>query len=118
MLLSNTITPLAFMISLPLCFQRITGSTLGHDLRMFGQSLSSGIDIDDNGYKGKQFCATTSAIFVSLDNFKHAEPSLSLQMWQLVRSFLTQLWFSGKSSLKLPVETLPKKTPSVVTLFS
>ncbi|KAL3969691.1 TSPY-like 2 [Sarotherodon galilaeus] len=31
--------------------QRITGSTLGHDLRMFGQSLSSGIDIDDNGYK-------------------------------------------------------------------
>lgn len=30
--------------------QRITGSTLGHDLRMFGQSLSSGIDIDDNGY--------------------------------------------------------------------
>uniref|UniRef100_A0A3B4ZUC7 Integrin subunit alpha 4 n=1 Tax=Stegastes partitus TaxID=144197 RepID=A0A3B4ZUC7_9TELE len=31
--------------------QRITGSTLGHDLRMFGQSLSSGIDIDDNGYQ-------------------------------------------------------------------
>uniref|UniRef100_A0A3Q2VM08 Integrin alpha 4 n=1 Tax=Haplochromis burtoni TaxID=8153 RepID=A0A3Q2VM08_HAPBU len=31
--------------------QRITGSTLGHDLRMFGQSLSSGIDIDDNGYR-------------------------------------------------------------------
>ncbi|KAM9709420.1 integrin alpha-4 [Menidia menidia] len=30
--------------------QRITGSSLGHDLRMFGQSLSSGIDIDDNGY--------------------------------------------------------------------
>ncbi|XP_039673682.1 integrin alpha-4 isoform X2 [Perca fluviatilis] len=31
--------------------QRITGSTLGRDLRMFGQSLSSGIDIDDNGYQ-------------------------------------------------------------------
>ncbi|XP_068602586.1 integrin alpha-4 [Brachionichthys hirsutus] len=31
--------------------QRITGSTLGHDLRMFGQSLSSGIDIDHNGYQ-------------------------------------------------------------------
>ncbi|KAF3843307.1 hypothetical protein F7725_002156, partial [Dissostichus mawsoni] len=30
--------------------QRITGSTLGRDLRMFGQSLNSGIDIDDNGY--------------------------------------------------------------------
>ncbi|MEQ2299884.1 hypothetical protein AMECASPLE_019536, partial [Ameca splendens] len=31
--------------------QRITGSSLGHNLRMFGQSLNSGIDIDDNGYK-------------------------------------------------------------------
>ncbi|XP_034549699.1 integrin alpha-4 [Notolabrus celidotus] len=31
--------------------QRISGSTLGRDLRMFGQSLSSGIDIDDNGYR-------------------------------------------------------------------
>ncbi|TMS06526.1 Integrin alpha-4 [Larimichthys crocea] len=31
--------------------QRITGSTLGRDLRMFGQSLSSSIDIDDNGYQ-------------------------------------------------------------------
>ncbi|KAM6955389.1 integrin alpha-4 isoform 2-T2 [Lycodopsis pacificus] len=31
--------------------QRITGSTLGRNLRMFGQSLSSGIDIDDNGYQ-------------------------------------------------------------------
>ncbi|XP_068428471.1 integrin alpha-4 isoform X2 [Clinocottus analis] len=30
--------------------QRITGSTLGRNLRMFGQSLSSGIDIDNNGY--------------------------------------------------------------------
>ncbi|KAK5600226.1 hypothetical protein CRENBAI_004912 [Crenichthys baileyi] len=31
--------------------QRITGSSLGHNLRMFGQSLNSGIDIDDNSYK-------------------------------------------------------------------
>ncbi|XP_037344507.2 integrin alpha-4 [Pungitius pungitius] len=31
--------------------QRITGSSLGRNLRMFGQSLSSGIDIDDNGYQ-------------------------------------------------------------------
>ncbi|KAM9342286.1 integrin alpha-4 [Pholidichthys leucotaenia] len=31
--------------------QRITGSTLGRNLRMFGQSLSSGIDVDDNGYQ-------------------------------------------------------------------
>ncbi|XP_054471000.1 integrin alpha-4 [Anoplopoma fimbria] len=31
--------------------QRITGSTLGRNLRMFGQSLNSGIDIDDNGYQ-------------------------------------------------------------------
>uniref|UniRef100_A0A3Q2CR47 Integrin alpha-2 domain-containing protein n=1 Tax=Cyprinodon variegatus TaxID=28743 RepID=A0A3Q2CR47_CYPVA len=34
--------------------KRISGSSLGHDLRMFGQSLNSGIDIDDNGYKGKR----------------------------------------------------------------
>uniref|UniRef100_A0A8C5DEX9 Integrin alpha first immunoglubulin-like domain-containing protein n=1 Tax=Gouania willdenowi TaxID=441366 RepID=A0A8C5DEX9_GOUWI len=31
--------------------QRISGSSLGRDLRMFGQSLSSGIDIDDNDYQ-------------------------------------------------------------------
>lgn len=31
--------------------QRITGSSLGRDLRMFGQSLNSGIDVDNNGYK-------------------------------------------------------------------
>ncbi|XP_041857597.1 integrin alpha-4 isoform X2 [Melanotaenia boesemani] len=31
--------------------QRITGSSLGRDLLMFGQSLSSGTDIDDNGYQ-------------------------------------------------------------------
>ncbi|CAN9497605.1 unnamed protein product [Ophioblennius macclurei] len=31
--------------------QRISGSSLGRDFRMFGQSLSSGVDIDDNGYQ-------------------------------------------------------------------
>uniref|UniRef100_A0A3B3C6J1 Integrin alpha 4 n=1 Tax=Oryzias melastigma TaxID=30732 RepID=A0A3B3C6J1_ORYME len=31
--------------------QRITGSSLGRDLMMFGQSLSSGVDIDNNNYK-------------------------------------------------------------------
>ncbi|XP_034042014.1 integrin alpha-4 [Thalassophryne amazonica] len=31
--------------------QRITGSSLGRDLKMFGQSLSSGIDVDANGYQ-------------------------------------------------------------------
>ncbi|KAM4608735.1 integrin alpha-4 [Polymixia lowei] len=31
--------------------QRISGSVLGRDLRMFGQSMTSGIDIDDNGYQ-------------------------------------------------------------------
>ncbi|XP_053184061.1 integrin alpha-4 [Scomber japonicus] len=31
--------------------QRITGSILGHRLNMFGQSLNSGIDIDNNGYQ-------------------------------------------------------------------
>ncbi|XP_011605459.2 integrin alpha-4 [Takifugu rubripes] len=31
--------------------QRITGSTLGHRLQMFGQSLTSGVDIDHNGYQ-------------------------------------------------------------------
>ncbi|XP_077472928.1 integrin alpha-4 isoform X1 [Stigmatopora argus] len=30
--------------------QRISGATLGRDLRMFGQSLSSGVDVDRNGY--------------------------------------------------------------------
>lgn len=31
--------------------QRITGSTLGNDLSMFGQSLTGGIDVDGNGYQ-------------------------------------------------------------------
>uniref|UniRef100_A0A6Q2YIN8 Integrin alpha-2 domain-containing protein n=1 Tax=Esox lucius TaxID=8010 RepID=A0A6Q2YIN8_ESOLU len=31
--------------------QRITGSLLGNDLKMFGQSVSGGIDVDGNGYQ-------------------------------------------------------------------
>ncbi|KAI5106825.1 integrin alpha-4 isoform X1 [Silurus meridionalis] len=30
--------------------QRITGSVLGYSLRMFGQSVSGGVDVDGNGY--------------------------------------------------------------------
>lgn len=32
--------------------QRITGSVLGNELKMFGQSVSGGIDVDENGYQG------------------------------------------------------------------
>ncbi len=90
------------------CFQRITGSTLGRDLRMFGQSLSSGIDIDDNGYQGNPnyhyscFHITVLCISVLITSALHkAKLSLSLQMWRLVRSSRTRLWFSGKTTLKL-----------------
>lgn len=31
--------------------QRITGASLGRELFMFGQSISSGVDVDDNGYQ-------------------------------------------------------------------
>ncbi|XP_038863192.1 integrin alpha-4-like [Salvelinus namaycush] len=31
--------------------QRITGSVLGNELKMFGQSVSGGIDVDENGYQ-------------------------------------------------------------------
>ncbi|XP_062390165.1 integrin alpha-4 [Sardina pilchardus] len=30
--------------------QRITGKTLGNDLKMFGQSISGGVDVDGNGF--------------------------------------------------------------------
>ncbi|KAJ8012946.1 hypothetical protein DPEC_G00048170 [Dallia pectoralis] len=35
----------------PTFSQRITGSLLGNDLKMFGQSISGGIDVDGNGYQ-------------------------------------------------------------------
>lgn len=80
-------------------FQRITGSTLGLDLRMFGQSLSSGIDIDDNGYQGnRKLLDRMLYTLLYLSCFKEGTLCF-LQMWQLVRSCLIQLWFSGKSQV-------------------
>lgn len=32
--------------------QRITGKMLGNTLKMFGQSISGGIDVDGNGFPG------------------------------------------------------------------
>eukprot|EP00064_Thunnus_orientalis_P017274 superscaffoldBa00003626_g17354 len=60
--------------------QRITGSTLGHDLRMFGQSLSSGIDIDDNGYKDVAVGAflSDSAVVLRTRPVVRVEASLTL----------------------------------------
>ncbi|KAK7938931.1 hypothetical protein WMY93_002257 [Mugilogobius chulae] len=42
--------------------QRITGATLGRELLMFGQSLSSGVDIDDNGYQELQYNVTSDLL--------------------------------------------------------
>uniref|UniRef100_A0A8K9XKT4 Integrin alpha 4 n=1 Tax=Oncorhynchus mykiss TaxID=8022 RepID=A0A8K9XKT4_ONCMY len=36
--------------------QRITGSVLGNELKMFGQSVSGGIDVDENGYQVSMCC--------------------------------------------------------------
>uniref|UniRef100_A0A8C7CWT1 Integrin subunit alpha 4 n=1 Tax=Oncorhynchus kisutch TaxID=8019 RepID=A0A8C7CWT1_ONCKI len=36
--------------------QRITGSVLGNDLKMFGQSVSGAIDVDENGYQVSMCC--------------------------------------------------------------
>ncbi|KAM7406747.1 hypothetical protein PAMA_002791 [Pampus argenteus] len=60
--------------------QRITGSTLGHDLRMFGQSLSSGIDIDDNGYQDVAVGAflSDSAVVLRTRPVVRVEASLAL----------------------------------------
>lgn len=33
--------------------QRIQGQEISNALSMFGQSISSGIDVDNNGYQGK-----------------------------------------------------------------
>lgn len=33
--------------------QRIQGQEVSNSLSMFGQSISSGIDVDNNGYQGK-----------------------------------------------------------------
>lgn len=36
-------------------FQKLSGRRLNPTLRMFGQSISGGIDMDGNGYPGKLF---------------------------------------------------------------
>uniref|UniRef100_A0A8C9VY36 Integrin subunit alpha 4 n=1 Tax=Scleropages formosus TaxID=113540 RepID=A0A8C9VY36_SCLFO len=44
--------------------QRISGSVLGVDLRMFGQSVSGGIDIDSNGYSGNALSYHSEMVIV------------------------------------------------------
>ncbi len=45
--------------------QRITGSLLGNNFRMFGQSVSGGVDIDSNNYPGNAFNTNTWIAYVS-----------------------------------------------------
>uniref|UniRef100_A0A4W4ELY1 Integrin alpha-2 domain-containing protein n=1 Tax=Electrophorus electricus TaxID=8005 RepID=A0A4W4ELY1_ELEEL len=42
--------------------QRITGSVLGNSLRMFGQSVSGGVDVDGNGYPGNALLLSTRPV--------------------------------------------------------
>lgn len=60
--------------------QRITGSTLGRDLKMFGQSLSSGIDVDLNGYRDVAVGAflSDSAVVLRTRPVVQVEASLTL----------------------------------------
>uniref|UniRef100_A0A8C4S7I4 Integrin subunit alpha 4 n=1 Tax=Erpetoichthys calabaricus TaxID=27687 RepID=A0A8C4S7I4_ERPCA len=44
--------------------QRITGETLGHPFKMFGQSVAGGVDVDDNGYPGRHHVMLTRAIVI------------------------------------------------------
>uniref|UniRef100_A0A8C1SH73 Integrin alpha 4 n=1 Tax=Cyprinus carpio TaxID=7962 RepID=A0A8C1SH73_CYPCA len=44
--------------------QRITGSLLGNNLRMFGQSVSGGVDIDSNNYPGNVFIVKVDAVML------------------------------------------------------
>lgn len=60
------------------CFQRITGSTLGHNLKMFGQSLSSGIDIDDNGYQGNSISHASFTYLLSVASYRVSLLSVEL----------------------------------------
>lgn len=39
--------------------QKIMGSLLGDNFRMFGQSVSGGVDIDSNNYPGNAFNTNT-----------------------------------------------------------
>lgn len=100
------------IFNLCVCLQRITGSTLGRDLKMFGQSLSSGIDVDLNGYQGNSHIHYKHVIIAILlipapmkSALKQVELSLSLQMWRWVRFSQTRLLFSGKTAGKTGVQT-------------
>uniref|UniRef100_A0AAX7U6T4 Integrin alpha-2 domain-containing protein n=1 Tax=Astatotilapia calliptera TaxID=8154 RepID=A0AAX7U6T4_ASTCA len=85
--------------------QRITGSTLGHDLRMFGQSLSSGIDIDDNGYKDVAVGAflSDSAVVVSLFSFSDLQYNLTSDLLHKP-SFPPRFYFHGNGSSNITNE--------------
>lgn len=94
------------------CLQRITGSTLGRDLKMFGQSLSSGIDVDLNGYQGNSHIQYKHVAILLIpapmkSALNQVELSLSLQMWQWVRFSRTRLSFSGKTIGKIFVQMGP-----------
>ncbi|XP_034740871.1 integrin alpha-4 [Etheostoma cragini] len=69
--------------------QRITGSTLGRDLRMFGQSLSSGIDIDDNGYQDVAVGAFLSDMAVVLRTRPVIQVKASLALPQQIDQLQT-----------------------------
>lgn len=43
-------------------FQKLSGRKISPVLRMFGQSISGGIDMDGNGYPGKLFSLKTYEI--------------------------------------------------------
>uniref|UniRef100_A0A669CXD8 Integrin subunit alpha 4 n=1 Tax=Oreochromis niloticus TaxID=8128 RepID=A0A669CXD8_ORENI len=85
--------------------QRITGSTLGHDLRMFGQSLSSGIDIDDNGYKDVAVGAflSDSAVVISLFSFLDLQYNLTSDLLHKP-SFPPRFFFHGNGSSNITNE--------------
>lgn len=63
--------------------QRVSGSSLGHDFRMFGQSLSSGVDIDDNGYQDVAVGAflSDSAVVLRTRPVIQVKASLTLPEW-------------------------------------
>ena len=71
--------------SVCLFYQRISGQVLGRDLRMFGESLSSGVDIDDNGYQGNSNIGNPVEVHLfPLTTLTTLFLSLSLSLSQIV----------------------------------